>query len=108
MSSEPTNYYVVFTDTEPDGRGMAYWRVFTRPHFRHCFVVWRDDVEWFRLDCNSCRMEVEVLPWAVDADVPGIFRAGGGVIVKVAPRQPDEHMGRLPFGWITCVTVVKA
>jgi len=108
VSSEPTHYYVVFTDTEPDGRGLAYWRLFTRAAFRHCFVFWRDDVEWFRLDCNAYRLEIEVLPWARSADVPGIFRAAGGIVVKVEPRHGDEHMGRLPFGWITCVTVVKA
>jgi len=111
--------YVVFQDHDRH----PFWRPFTRPGFRHCWVMLPAPCPAHGLLAVTYTMKIEALAWGVDTavwwaapdQVAAHFARDEGVTVvgaKVQLPPPDFNHRRSSWrslrGFITCVSIVKA
>ena len=94
------NYYIGFSERE----GLHFWDVFTTKKFRHCFAFKWDGFNWIVIESLGCVLEVEILPYGEDDDVPQIMEDAGYLITQMKRVEHNKYIFR---GWMTCVTVVK-
>mgnify|MGYP003650125169 FL=1 len=98
--NEDNRYYICFTDRE----GLHFWDVFTSNKFRHCFALRWDGFNWILIESLGCSLEVSILPYAEDDDVPQIMKDGGFLVTQMDKQENNKYIFR---GWMTCVTVIK-
>lgn len=97
-----TEYWIVFKHS-------THWtQRFLKAGFGHCYVLTKDKYNWYTIDPRTCRLELQILGYAVNDDVPRIFKSQGCNVVKVMAydvRKSRLHFKSLAF--INCVGIVK-
>jgi hypothetical protein len=91
---------VVFVD-----HGCVWLRGLKRG-FRHCFVALRDGDAWLVCDSLKDRIELLVLPVAVEVDLASFYRAQGHRVL-IGTTPPKLRRESLVLAPLTCVSVVK-
>ena len=95
-----TDYYLGFGDSDIP----HFWDVFTRKGFRHCFAFNWDGYNWILVDPLGQSLNVEVLPYGSEDNVPHIFKQAGYTIIRYKQKDNTKFIFR---GMLTCVTVCK-
>ena len=94
------DYFVAFGDSSVP----HFWDVFTRQGFRHCCAFKFDGYNWVLVDPLGQVLDVNVLPYTVEDDVPNLFRNNGWTVIRYSKQIKHKFI----FGGIlTCVTVCK-
>jgi hypothetical protein len=94
------DWYIAFADTDV----FHPWDVVTCKDFRHCFAFRWDGYNWILVDYIGSWLEVQVMPYYHEDDVPDIMLAKGFKIVYVRKHRRDKFILR---GLMTCVSVMK-
>ena len=94
------DYYIAFGDSEIP----HFWDVFTKKHFRHCCAFKWDGFNWILVDPLGQCLDVNIMPYTSEDDVPHIFREAGWTVIRYKKTIKDKFIFR---GMLTCVTVCK-
>ena len=79
------------------------WDIFTRKGFRHCCAFKWDGFNWLLVDPLGQGLDITILNYTSEDDVPSIFRQAGWTVIR-AKTINDKFIFR---GLMTCVTVCK-
>ena len=79
------------------------WDIFTRQGFRHCCAFKWDGFNWLLVDPLGQGLDITILNYTSEDDVPSIFRQAGWTVIR-AKTINDKFIFR---GLMTCVTVCK-
>lgn len=96
-----TEYFLVFTDSS---QWIAKW---LRPHFAHCYVLQRDQFNWFVLNPERLCLRAEIAPLPAHEDLIKRWCKPTDTVLKLEfkPRHTT-----IRFGWgglFSCVTLVR-
>jgi len=97
---EIEGWYVVFVD----GMGNNFWDVVTCKKFRHCYAFRWDGYNWIVVDALSQSLEVHILPFGQEVDLPKETLALGHQLVYFTKLRRGSFIFR---GLMTCVSTVK-
>ena len=94
------DWFVVFTDS---GR-WNLWDIATSKGFRHCFAVRWDGFNWICVDPLGSWLEVQVMPYGHEDNVPQMMLELGHKVVYVRKQRKNKLILR---GLMTCVSIMK-
>jgi len=94
------DWWVAFADTGT----WTWWDLVTRKGYRHCFAFRWDGFNWILVDPMSCWLEVQVMPYGPDEDVPKKMEELGHEVLYVRSSRENRFLWR---GVLTCITVIK-
>ena len=94
------DYFVAFGDSNV----RHFWDVFTRKGFRHCCVFKWDGYNWLLIDPLGQHLDVNVMPYTSEDDVPYLFKQAGWKVIRYKKTIKPKFIFR---GMLTCVTVCK-
>lgn len=93
------DYYFAFGDSTFS----HLWDIFTRKGFRHCCAFKWDGFNWLLIDPLGQGLDITILNYTNEDDVPSIFKQAGWTVIRVKTIN-DKFIFR---GLMTCVTVCK-
>lgn len=94
------DWWIVFTDS---GRWNV-WDVFTSKGFRHCFAFRWDGYNWILIDPLGSWLEVQVMPYTHEDNVPQMMIELGHKVLYVKKNRENRFILR---GIMTCVNIMK-
>ena len=94
------DYYLAFGDSEIP----HFWDVFTQRGFRHCCAFKWDGFNWLLVDPLGQCLDITVLNYTSEDDVPKMFKDNGWTIIRYKKTINKKFIFR---GVMTCVTVCK-
>jgi hypothetical protein len=94
------DYYLAFGHSEIP----HFWDVFTEDNFRHCCAFKFDGFNWLLVDPLGQCLDINVMPYSSEDDVPQIFKDAGWTIIRYKKTIQPKFIFR---GVMTCVTVCK-
>ena len=97
-----TNIYVVFSS-----HTQLWWLRGLKHGFRHCFLLWHNNTNWFVLDPMLHRLEWQQLPQPPEFDLGAWLKNQGYVVLPafISAQMPSKNVWPLQF--YSCVSVVK-
>ena len=97
---EDIEYYIVFVD----GGRWNLWDVFTSSGWRHCYAIHYDGFNWIEINPYSSFLDVLILDYVDDEDVPQLLVSQGHKVVYIKKQRKDKFRMR---GLLTCVSIIK-
>ena len=94
------DYYIAFGHSDV----RHFWDVFTQKGFRHCCAFKWDGFNWLLVDPLGQCLDITILPYTSEDDVPRIFRQAGWTVIRYKKTIKPKFIFR---GMLTCVTVCK-
>jgi|TARA_R110001592_G_scaffold152295_4_gene379682 hypothetical protein len=94
------DYYLACGDSDVP----HFWDVFTEKHFRHCCAFKWDGYNWILIDPLGQCLDITIMPYSSDDDVPDIMRKAGFTVIRYKAKTKHKFIFR---GILTCVTVCK-
>ena len=94
------DYFIAFGDSDVP----HFWDVFTRKGFRHCCAFKWDGYNWILIDPLGQQLDVNVMPYTSEDDVPHLFKQTGWKVIRYKKTIKPKFIFR---GMLTCVTVCK-
>ena len=85
------DYYVAFGDSKVK----HFWDVFTCQGFRHCCAFKWDGFNWILVDPLGQCLDVTIMPYGSEDDVPSIFKKAGWTVVNIIPGGEQNALLRL-------------
>lgn len=93
--------YVLFSD-----HTQLWWLRGLKRGFRHCFVLWHNNINWFVLDPMLNRLEWQQLPQGSDFDL-GAWLKQQNYMVLPAVINTSPLCPVWPWQFYSCVSVAK-
>jgi len=81
-----------------------WWDVGTSEGYRHCFAFRWDGFNWLMVDPLGCWLEIQVLPYGDQDNVPQMMTELGHKVIYVRKNRENKFIFR---GLTTCVNMVK-
>lgn len=94
------DWIIVFSDKER----LHLWDLFTSKGFRHCFALRWDGFNWVLVDPLGSWLEVQVMPYGIDENVPQKMLDLGHKLLYVRKNRSFRIILRGPM---TCVNIMK-
>ena len=94
------DYYLAFGDSDIP----HFWDVFTQEGFRHCCAFKWDGFNWLLVDPLGQQLDITVLNYTGEDDVPRIFKDAGWTVIRYKKTIQPKFIFR---GVMTCVTICK-
>lgn len=96
-----SEYFLVFTDSS---QWISEW---LKPHFAHCYILQRDQYNWFVLNPERLHLRVEIAPVEATQDLIKLWCKPTDTVLKLEfkPRHTTIRFGW--FGVFSCVTLVR-
>lgn len=87
-----------------DAGRFNFWDIITTKDFRHCYAFRFDGYNWILVDPMGSWLEVQVMPYEREDNVPHMMLERGHKVVYVMKNRKNEQVLR---GLLTCVSIVK-
>jgi len=94
------DYFIAFGHSDV----RHFWDVFTQKGFRHCCAFKFDGFNWLLVDPLGQCLDINIMPYTSEDDVPYIFRQAGWTVIRYKKTIKPQFIFR---GVLTCVTVCK-
>ena len=94
------DYFIAFGHSDV----RHFWDVFTQKGFRHCCAFKFDGFNWILVDPLGQCLDINIMPYTSEDDVPYIFRQAGWTVIRYKKTIKPQFIFR---GVLTCVTVCK-
>jgi len=94
------DWIIVFSDKER----LQPWDLFTSKGYRHCFAIRWDGFNWILIDPLGSWLEVQVMPYGIDENVPAKMLELGHNLLYVRKSRSNKFIVRGPM---TCVNIMK-
>ena len=95
-------YWIVFKDTD------RWWKPFVKNGFGHVCVLTKDEYNWYLIDPTMYCLEVVILPYNTNENVPHIYsNTTKSRIIKIKRKDlPKDKISIKLLSFVPCVSHV--
>lgn len=96
-------YYLIFR------QGKYKLATFTKKHFGHIDVLFKDEFNWMAVTASYNRLIVKIMPWSSTVDLPNHLSQHPALKVLEVKIEdgPEKFFSHLPIHWVNCMSVTK-